>query len=82
MHPAELAARLAEALAVPLIGIGAGSACDAQVLVLYDMLGITPAGGQILQRLSGRPAQHPGGGGGLCAGGQKRRISRPDHCVA
>ncbi|MEE4376729.1 MAG: 3-methyl-2-oxobutanoate hydroxymethyltransferase [Candidatus Competibacteraceae bacterium] len=40
--PADLSARLADALEVPLIGIGAGPACDAQVLVLYDMLGITP----------------------------------------
>ncbi len=40
--PAELAARLTETLEAPLIGIGAGAACDAQVLVLYDMLGITP----------------------------------------
>lgn len=40
--PAELGARLAEALAIPLIGIGAGAGCDAQVLVSYDMLGITP----------------------------------------
>jgi len=39
--PAELAARLTEALDIPVIGIGAGSACDAQVLVLYDMLDIT-----------------------------------------
>ena len=39
--PAELAARLAEALEIPLIGIGAGAGCDAQVLVSYDMLGIT-----------------------------------------
>ena len=40
--PAELATRLAEALTIPLIGIGAGPGCDAQVLVSYDMLGITP----------------------------------------
>jgi len=40
--PAELAARLTEALDIPLIGIGAGPHCDAQVLVCYDMLGITP----------------------------------------
>ena len=40
--PAELGARLAEALTIPLIGIGAGPGCDAQVLVSYDMLGITP----------------------------------------
>ena len=40
--PTELAARLTEALTIPLIGIGAGASCDAQVLVCYDMLGITP----------------------------------------
>ncbi len=40
--PAELAARLTEALTIPVIGIGAGAGCDAQVLVCYDMLGITP----------------------------------------
>lgn len=40
--PAELAARLTAALDIPLIGIGAGPDCDAQVLVCYDMLGITP----------------------------------------
>lgn len=39
--PAELAARLTETLDIPVIGIGAGPACDAQVLVLYDMLDIT-----------------------------------------
>lgn len=40
--PAQLAARLTEALTIPVIGIGAGAGCDAQVLVSYDMLGITP----------------------------------------
>lgn len=40
--PAALGAKLAEALRVPVIGIGAGPHCDAQVLVCYDMLGITP----------------------------------------
>lgn len=39
--PADLAARLTEQLEIPVIGIGAGPACDAQVLVLYDILGIT-----------------------------------------
>lgn len=40
--PAELAAQVTNAVAVPVIGIGAGAQTDAQVLVLYDMLGITP----------------------------------------
>ncbi len=40
--PAPLAAEVTRALSIPTIGIGAGAACDGQVLVLYDMLGITP----------------------------------------
>jgi 3-methyl-2-oxobutanoate hydroxymethyltransferase len=38
--PAEVAARVTEALHVPTIGIGAGAACDGQVLVWHDMLGL------------------------------------------
>ena len=38
--PAALAARITEAVAVPTIGIGAGTACDGQVLVLPDLLGL------------------------------------------
>jgi 3-methyl-2-oxobutanoate hydroxymethyltransferase len=40
--PAELARRITEEVSIPTIGIGAGVDCDGQVLVLYDMLGITP----------------------------------------
>jgi len=40
--PAQLASRISAALTIPTIGIGAGQDCDGQVLVLYDMLGITP----------------------------------------
>jgi len=40
--PAELARQISEGLEIPVIGIGAGPGCDGQVLVLYDMLGITP----------------------------------------
>lgn len=40
--PATLAAKVTEALSIPVIGIGAGKDCDGQVLVLYDMLGLTP----------------------------------------
>lgn len=39
--PQELAKRITNALKIPTIGIGAGVDCDGQVLVLYDMLGIT-----------------------------------------
>lgn len=38
--PAALAERVSKELRIPTIGIGAGGACDGQVLVLQDMLGI------------------------------------------
>lgn len=40
--PAELANRITAALKIPTIGIGAGSQCDAQVLVWTDLMGLTP----------------------------------------
>ena len=40
--PAALADEITRTVSVPVIGIGAGGGCDAQVLVLYDILAITP----------------------------------------
>jgi 3-methyl-2-oxobutanoate hydroxymethyltransferase len=39
--PADLAARVTEVLTIPTIGIGAGSATDAQVIVWQDLAGLT-----------------------------------------
>jgi 3-methyl-2-oxobutanoate hydroxymethyltransferase len=38
--PGDLAGEITKALEIPTIGIGAGPSCDAQVLVLHDLLGI------------------------------------------
>ncbi|MGE5153724.1 MAG: 3-methyl-2-oxobutanoate hydroxymethyltransferase [Bdellovibrio bacteriovorus] len=40
--PATLASAIARELHIPVIGIGAGNGCDGQVLVLHDLLGLTP----------------------------------------
>ncbi|MDH5516592.1 MAG: 3-methyl-2-oxobutanoate hydroxymethyltransferase [Gammaproteobacteria bacterium] len=40
--PAALATKITEAVSIPVIGIGAGTDVDGQILVLQDILGITP----------------------------------------
>jgi 3-methyl-2-oxobutanoate hydroxymethyltransferase len=40
--PTELAASVTREVSMPVIGIGAGAEVDGQVLVVYDMLGMTP----------------------------------------
>jgi len=38
--PSAIAERITHAVKIPTIGIGAGSACDGQVLVIHDVLGL------------------------------------------
>lgn len=40
--PDALAQEITELVSIPTIGIGAGPACDGQILVSYDMLGLDP----------------------------------------
>lgn len=40
--PADLAGEITDMLDIPVIGIGAGANCDGQILVLQDLIGITP----------------------------------------
>lgn len=40
--PAGLASKITHTLSIPTVGIGAGAHCDGQVLVIHDLLGLTP----------------------------------------
>jgi len=55
--PQELAARISRELAMPTIGIGAGTDCDGQVLVFHDMMGMAP--GQPLRFVKRFANLHP-----------------------
>jgi 3-methyl-2-oxobutanoate hydroxymethyltransferase len=45
-----LASKLTQAIPIPTIGIGASAACDGQVLVLEDMLGLSPRAPKVVRR--------------------------------
>ena len=53
--PSALAAEVSAALQIPTIGIGAGPACDGQVLVYHDLLGLEE---RIAPRFVRRYAEH------------------------
>ena len=40
--PSDVAASITQSLSIPTIGIGAGVNCDGQVLVMHDLLGLSP----------------------------------------
>lgn len=50
--PAELAARVRDAVAIPTIGIGAGPHCDGQILVWHDLLGLLPRSPSFARRFA------------------------------
>jgi 3-methyl-2-oxobutanoate hydroxymethyltransferase len=39
--PSDIAKKITQSVSIPTIGIGAGSDCDGQILVLHDLLGLT-----------------------------------------
>src|SRR5262249_7210798 len=87
---AELAARVTESLSIPTIGIGAGAACDAQVLVWQDMGGLTPHTAEFVKRdadvaggLSGaaRAVAEGGVGGQVPDAGPRYRRTGPGSFV-
>ena len=49
--PSSLAAEITKALAIPTIGIGAGIHCSGQILVSYDLLGLTDLAGRKAPRM-------------------------------
>jgi len=55
-----LAARITHQIAVPTIGIGASAECDGQILVLEDMLGLSPKAPKFVKEFATLGAQIAG----------------------
>ena len=93
-----LARKITETIAIPTIGIGASAACDGQVLVLEDMLGLSPRTPKFVRRYGNlgpmieaaiegyatdvRSRAFPGAGACLRHEGKELRRGRRDGLVA
>ena len=64
-----LGRRITAQIPIPTIGIGASAACDGQVLVLEDMLGLSPRVPKFVKRFGELGPFDRAGGQELCAGG-------------
>ncbi|MHC2945305.1 3-methyl-2-oxobutanoate hydroxymethyltransferase [Bradyrhizobium diazoefficiens] len=76
-----LARKITQSIAVPTIGIGASAACDGQILVLEDMLGLSPRVAEIRAPLWQSRAGDRGSHRGLCARREEPGLPGPGACL-
>jgi 3-methyl-2-oxobutanoate hydroxymethyltransferase len=79
--PASLAKRITEALSIPVIGIGAGPDTTGQVLVLQDILGISPIKPKFVKNfLAESDSGIPGAIKRYADDVKQGRFPAPEHC--
>ena len=77
-----LAARITADIAIPTVGIGASPACDGQVLVLEDMLGLSPWVPKFVKRYTDLGPAIDAAVAGYAADVRKRAFPGSDHVYA
>lgn len=77
-----LAARITQSIPIPTIGIGASAACDGQVLVLEDMLGLSPRVPKFVKRFGELGPSIDAAVAGYAAEVRARTFPGPDHVYA
>ena len=74
-----LARKITETVAVPTIGIGASAACDGQVLVLEDMLGLSPRAPKFVRRYGNLGSMIEAAIEGYASDVRSRAFPGPEH---
>jgi len=75
----ELAKVITQAIAVPTIGIGASAACDGQILVSEDMLGLSPSVPKFVREFATLGAQIAGAAEAYATEVRARRFPAEEH---
>ncbi len=76
---AEVAGQITQAVAVPTIGIGASAACDGQILVSEDMLGLSPTVPKFVKEFATLGAQIAGAAEAYAVEVRARRFPADEH---
>lgn len=77
-----LAARITRSIPIPTIGIGASAACDGQILVMEDMLGLSPAIPKFVKEFGRIGEAIEGAIKGYAEEVRERRFPAPEHTYA
>jgi 3-methyl-2-oxobutanoate hydroxymethyltransferase len=80
--PAVLAERITAAIPIPTIGIGASAACDGQILVMEDMLGLSPRVPKFVKKYGSIGAAIEGAIAGYAEEVKKRSFPAEEHTYA
>jgi 3-methyl-2-oxobutanoate hydroxymethyltransferase len=80
--PAELAKRITDAIPIPTIGIGASADCDGQILVMEDMLGLSPRVPKFVKKYGSIGAAIEGAISDYAVEVRARRFPAPEHTYA
>ena len=80
--PAELGERITNAISIPTIGIGASAACDGQILVMEDMLGLSPRVPKFVKKYGNIGAQIEGAIRDYAVEVRARRFPAEEHTYA
>jgi 3-methyl-2-oxobutanoate hydroxymethyltransferase len=79
--PRHLARTITEKLSIPVIGIGAGPDTDAQIMVVHDLLGISPITPRFVKNFLLESSQGiPGAIAAYVKAVKEQRFPAPEHC--
>lgn len=80
--PSALAARITEAVTIPVVGIGAGPDTDGQVLVMHDMLGLGGRKPRFVKNFLEDAGSIQGAFEAFASAVRESRFPAPEHCFS